>query len=402
LTSENHADIALLELSAPLKFSTPLDSPTATRAPIRLGGEFENGTLATISGWGVTGFGDPVLDELGDPVLDQSGDPLFYLESSPQLKFAQTPLYPCPEGYATINGSLEGIICAGSEFADTQPDSCSGDSGGPMTAYDGDSETWQLIGVTAFGLYCPPAGIGAYTDVEYFKSWIMCHAQVTFPEGGPYFCGGEGELDVADELKVSSAAWQSPKPQITWSSNLSPIRAAKNKTSLKLAGRFGQNISVSITSGGITESRNFGVVGEAFFAELYDGKDFVPCSRLKLYPPNEGKCSSSKDGTASLQSSPGLADPNVYRPFSFWAMKDFTVPKNTTRWTWDVFGRSRGLCVDENEGDYEFNHTVDQKEFEFIAAMFGLNPKDPILTNIQTITDFDLSKVLHHWTCNDV
>jgi hypothetical protein len=41
----------------------------------------------------------------------------------------------------------------------------------------------------------------------------------------------------------------------------------------------------------------------------------------------------------------------------------------------------------ENEGDYEFNHTVDPKEFEFIAAMFGLNPKDPILTNIQTITD---------------
>jgi hypothetical protein len=41
----------------------------------------------------------------------------------------------------------------------------------------------------------------------------------------------------------------------------------------------------------------------------------------------------------------------------------------------------------ENEGDYEFNHTVDPIEFEFIAAMFGLNPKDPILTNIQTITD---------------
>jgi hypothetical protein len=41
----------------------------------------------------------------------------------------------------------------------------------------------------------------------------------------------------------------------------------------------------------------------------------------------------------------------------------------------------------ENEGDYEFNHTVEPEEFSFIAAMFGLNPKNPILTNIQTITD---------------
>mgnify|MGYP006919744945 CR=1 FL=1 len=41
----------------------------------------------------------------------------------------------------------------------------------------------------------------------------------------------------------------------------------------------------------------------------------------------------------------------------------------------------------ENEGDYEFNHTVEPEEFAFIAAMFGLNPKDPILTNIQKITD---------------
>jgi len=43
----------------------------------------------------------------------------------------------------------------------------------------------------------------------------------------------------------------------------------------------------------------------------------------------------------------------------------------------------------ENEGDYEFNHTVEPEEFPFIATMFGLDPKDPILANIQTITDTD-------------
>ena len=41
----------------------------------------------------------------------------------------------------------------------------------------------------------------------------------------------------------------------------------------------------------------------------------------------------------------------------------------------------------ENEGDYEFNHTVEPDEFPKIAIMFGLNPKDPILSIVQHITD---------------
>jgi hypothetical protein len=41
----------------------------------------------------------------------------------------------------------------------------------------------------------------------------------------------------------------------------------------------------------------------------------------------------------------------------------------------------------ENEGDYEFHHTVEAEEFPRIAARFGLNPKDPILRIVQQITD---------------
>jgi hypothetical protein len=41
----------------------------------------------------------------------------------------------------------------------------------------------------------------------------------------------------------------------------------------------------------------------------------------------------------------------------------------------------------ENEGDYEFNHTVEPEEFPQIANRFGLNPKDPILIVVQQITD---------------
>ena len=41
----------------------------------------------------------------------------------------------------------------------------------------------------------------------------------------------------------------------------------------------------------------------------------------------------------------------------------------------------------ENEGDYEFNHTVEPDEFPKIATMFGLNTNEPILSIVQQITD---------------
>ena len=47
----------------------------------------------------------------------------------------------------------------------------------------------------------------------------------------------------------------------------------------------------------------------------------------------------------------------------------------------ELYGRN------ENEGDYEFNHTVEPEEFPLIASRFGLNPKDPILRIVQQITD---------------
>jgi hypothetical protein len=47
----------------------------------------------------------------------------------------------------------------------------------------------------------------------------------------------------------------------------------------------------------------------------------------------------------------------------------------------ELYGRN------ENEGDYEFNHTVEPEEFPKIARQFGLNPNDPILNIVQQITD---------------
>jgi hypothetical protein len=217
-----------------------------------------------------------------------------------------------------------------------------------MAAYDEVSQTWRLIGATSFGLGCPPSGIGAYADVDYFQDWIMCHAEVIAPIGGPYFCGDEAGLDVADTVKVSRAAWGAPKPQITWRANGVAIRPAKDRTSLGLAAHFNKEITVSITSLGETVDHNFGTVGEAFFVQGYSAKQFVPCISLKLGQPNQGKCGSSSEFRASLQSSPGIHSISGL-PFSFWAMKDFTVPKKTTSWSWGLFeGHSRGICIGDN------------------------------------------------------
>jgi hypothetical protein len=41
---------------------------------------------------------------------------------------------------------------------------------------------------------------------------------------------------------------------------------------------------------------------------------------------------------------------------------------------------------DENEGDYEFNHTVESEEFPVIAQRFGLDPATPILENLKQIS----------------
>ena len=41
---------------------------------------------------------------------------------------------------------------------------------------------------------------------------------------------------------------------------------------------------------------------------------------------------------------------------------------------------------DENESDYEFNHTVGQEEFPKIAQKFGLDPAAPVLENLKQIS----------------
>jgi hypothetical protein len=41
---------------------------------------------------------------------------------------------------------------------------------------------------------------------------------------------------------------------------------------------------------------------------------------------------------------------------------------------------------DDNDGDYEFNHTVEPEEFANISERFGLDPATPILENLKQIS----------------
>jgi hypothetical protein len=63
----------------------------------------------------------------------------------------------------------------------------------------------------------------------------------------------------------------------------------------------------------------------------------------------------------------------------------------------ELYGRN------ENEGDYEFNHTVEPEEFPKIAARFGLNPNAPILSIVQEITDLGRGQELERaLTSNEI
>jgi secreted trypsin-like serine protease len=88
-----------------------------------------------------------------------------------KLHFAQVPNIPLAEcrkfrGYQAVPAS---VICAGEE--DGGPDTCTGDSGGPMTAFLNGKEI--LIGVTSWGEGCgEPEMPTIYTRVSWHHQWV--------------------------------------------------------------------------------------------------------------------------------------------------------------------------------------------------------------------------------------
>jgi trypsin len=151
-TFEN--DIALLELSAPLILSA--ERRTAPIAPFtpahREAGLSDPGTMATISGWGVTSEGGSSLPAI--------------------LQFAEVPIVSDAEARAVYgeDAVADSMLAAG--YDEGGVDTCQGDSGGPLVIEG--PEGPLLAGITSWGNGCARPGTpGIYTEVSYFDGFIM-------------------------------------------------------------------------------------------------------------------------------------------------------------------------------------------------------------------------------------
>jgi len=156
-------DIALLKIAADAhtKLSDNRDAhPIALPAA-----KVPDGATLVVSGWGATGrtgFGSLAEQKMGKA-------PSTYLL---ETKLKKVPLDRCNDdpNYKKSGFKVQdGQVCAvGANGAD----SCQGDSGGPLIYYGRKGP--RLVGIVSFG---PGCGIentpGTYTDVAYYRGWIL-------------------------------------------------------------------------------------------------------------------------------------------------------------------------------------------------------------------------------------
>uniref|UniRef100_A0A8C4L940 tryptase n=1 Tax=Equus asinus asinus TaxID=83772 RepID=A0A8C4L940_EQUAS len=162
LEENNRADIALVQLSSPVNFSSlilPVCLPST-------GDPLGHGTWCWVTGWGNVALPPPfTLKELQVPLIDAQTCETYYHENS-----------GIPTEEPII---LEDMLCAG--FESGQKDACGGDSGGPLVCdVDG---IWIQAGVVTWGSDCGlPKKPGVYASVSFYASWIASTIGSSAPE----------------------------------------------------------------------------------------------------------------------------------------------------------------------------------------------------------------------------
>lgn len=143
-------DIALLTLERPISFS-PEVSPVCLPSPEDRSNTYA-GDIATVTGWGA-------LKEGG-----RQPDVLMKVNVTVQTN------RECEKNYGSDapGGIIDSMLCASGPGRD----SCSGDSGGPLSVAEGPQ--WVQVGIVSWGIGCgqnPYAGV--YTRVTSFMPWIL-------------------------------------------------------------------------------------------------------------------------------------------------------------------------------------------------------------------------------------
>ncbi|XP_061393263.1 transmembrane protease serine 9-like [Musca vetustissima] len=131
-------------------------------------GELKNGTVCQVTGWGVTeeGYSSDVLMTLDVPYI---------------------PPNVCRKESAYAELIKPGMMCAG--YLEGERDACQGDSGGPLVCKN------VQAGITSWGSGCAqPLKPGVYTDVAYYKDWIL--QKVTENNGTLPKFAGNGSISI--------------------------------------------------------------------------------------------------------------------------------------------------------------------------------------------------------------
>jgi hypothetical protein len=161
-------DIALLKIEADdqtktrdnrLAHSIALPTGSASPAP--------NGATLIVTGWGATGHA-----AIGNSARDLTGKPQMPSLALLEAHLKKVPISTCNNNpnYKAVGFSVqEGEVCA---LGVNNSDSCQGDSGGPLVYHSRKGP--RLVGIVSFGPGCGLSNTpGVYTDVAYYRSWIL-------------------------------------------------------------------------------------------------------------------------------------------------------------------------------------------------------------------------------------
>jgi secreted trypsin-like serine protease len=181
MTAQN--DVAVLRLASP----TTRGRPIAVAGPgdARL---FETGDTVRAAGWGL----------LHDP---QTSGGIYFPDRMFQVDLKIAADLECEKAYggAYYESSM---LCAGAPGKDT----CYGDSGGPLMAFDEAASRWVLVGVTSWGLGCARPGFpGVYSRMASLRSFVS--GPLVF---APYNVGPpavSGRPGVGRRLTCNRGAW---------------------------------------------------------------------------------------------------------------------------------------------------------------------------------------------------